>query len=174
VGQLNGSGVRSVRQIDELVRVLEGDPEFRPGLSLLEVAPGRPHPVAKGRGALIGAGQAGEFGGAPITRRQPSRSTSTWLSSTCGAPGRSFRVPRFPLTPILGALMCAYLMASLGADPWVVFGIWMLVGVVAAYFGYGRRHSRVAALSHEEYRELSGRNPSAATSTPEPMKADTP
>lgn len=67
---------------------------------------------------------------------------------------RTFRVPFFPLTPILGALMCAYLMANLGADTWVTFGIWMLVGL-AAYFGYGRRNSRVAALSYEEYRELS-------------------
>jgi APA family basic amino acid/polyamine antiporter len=83
---------------------------------------------------------------------------------------RTFRVPLFPLTPILGALMCAYLMANLGADTWAVFGIWMLVGL-AAYFGYGRKHSRVAALGHEEYRELSGRETSPL-STPEPTKAD--
>ena len=72
---------------------------------------------------------------------------------------RSFRVPLFPLTPILGAAMCGYLMLNLGADTWVVFGLWMLVGL-AVYFGYGRRHSRVAALSHEEYRELSAAAPS--------------
>jgi APA family basic amino acid/polyamine antiporter len=84
---------------------------------------------------------------------------------------RTFRVPLFPLTPILGALMCAYLMANLGADTWVTFGIWMLVGL-AAYFGYGRRHSRVAALSHEEYRELSSRELSSAPSIPELSKAD--
>ena len=41
---------------------------------------------------------------------------------------RSFRVPLFPLTPILAPLMCAYLMANLGADTWVVFGARMLVG----------------------------------------------
>jgi APA family basic amino acid/polyamine antiporter len=61
-------------------------------------------------------------------------------------------------------------MANLGADTWVTFGIWMLVGV-AAYFGYGRRNSRVAALSHEEYRELS-RPESSTLSTPEPTKAE--
>ena len=83
---------------------------------------------------------------------------------------RSFRVPLFPLTPILGAAMCGYLMLNLGADTWVVFGLWMLVGL-AVYFGYGRRHSRVAALSHEEYRELSGAAPSDTQPTPEPMKA---
>ena len=52
--------------------------------------------------------------------------------------------------------MCAYLMANLGAETWAVFGIWMLVGL-AAYFGYGRRHSRVAAMSQAEYREASQR-----------------
>lgn len=86
---------------------------------------------------------------------------------------RTFRVPLFPLTPILGALMCAYLMANLGADTWMTFGIWMLVGL-AAYFGYGRRNSRVASLTHEEYRELSSRELSSTPSNPEPMKADLP
>ena len=83
---------------------------------------------------------------------------------------RSFRVPLFPLTPILGALMCAYLMANLGAETWAVFGVWMLVGL-AAYFGYGRKNSRVAALSHEEYRELSSRQPANTTTTQE-LKAE--
>ena len=46
----------------------------------------------------------------------------------------------------------------------------MLVGL-AVYFGYGRRHSRVAALSHEEYRELSGAAPTDTTPASEPMKA---
>lgn len=84
---------------------------------------------------------------------------------------RSFRVPLFPLTPILGALMCAYLMVNLGAETWAVFGIWMLVGV-AAYFGYSRRNSRVAALTAEEYRELTaGGTTGTASAQPEPTKA---
>jgi basic amino acid/polyamine antiporter, APA family len=79
---------------------------------------------------------------------------------------RSFRVPLYPITPVLGTLMCAYLMANLGADTWVVFGGWMLVGI-ALYFGYGRRNSKVAALSEEEYRELSTR-----VADPETVKAE--
>jgi APA family basic amino acid/polyamine antiporter len=77
---------------------------------------------------------------------------------------RSYRVPLYPLTPILGSLMCIYLMINLGGITWLVFTGWMLVGIVA-YFGYGRRHSKVAQLSAEEYRVL-------ATSTfeDEPMK----
>ncbi|MDJ0319558.1 amino acid permease [Pseudarthrobacter sp. PS3-L1] len=74
---------------------------------------------------------------------------------------RTFRVPLFPLTPILGAVMCGYLMLNLGADTWVVFGLWMAVGI-AFYFGYGRRHSKVAALSTAEYLELSVSSPTKA------------
>jgi len=42
----------------------------------------------------------------------------------------------------------------------------MLLGL-AAHFGYVRKNSGVAALSHEEYRELSGRQPANATTTQE-------
>lgn len=79
---------------------------------------------------------------------------------------RSFRVPLYPLTPVLGAIMCAYLMANLGADTWLVFGAWMLVGV-GLYLGYGRRRSTVAALSEEDYRILA-----AHEDAPELVKAD--
>lgn len=79
---------------------------------------------------------------------------------------RSFRVPLYPATPVLGTLMCAYLMANLGADTWLVFGAWMLVGI-AIYFGYGRRNSKVAALSELDYRELTAKAPSQ-----EPVKAE--
>lgn len=35
------------------------------------------------------------------------------------------------------------MMGSLGAVTWVVFGVWMAVGLVV-YFGYGLRRSRLA------------------------------
>src|SRR4029453_9922089 len=60
--------------------------------------------------------------------------------------------------------MFAYLMANLGADTWLVFGAWMLVGA-ALYFGYGRRNSKVAALSELDYRALTDR-----PTTPHPRK----
>ena len=67
---------------------------------------------------------------------------------------RSYRVAFYPVTPFLGALMCVYLMANLGGPTWVVFLLWMAVGQVA-YFAYGRRHSKVAALSQSDYETLS-------------------
>ncbi|WP_207933460.1 amino acid permease [Actinomadura sp. GC306] len=57
---------------------------------------------------------------------------------------RGFRVPFYPVTPLLGVGFCVYLMVGLGGITWTVFGLWILVGL-AAYFLYGRRRSRLAA-----------------------------
>ncbi|WP_308287041.1 amino acid permease [Actinomadura parmotrematis] len=56
---------------------------------------------------------------------------------------RSFRSPLFPITPIIGVALCVYLMAGLESVTWLVFLIWLAVGMVA-YFGYGRRNSKLA------------------------------
>lgn len=57
---------------------------------------------------------------------------------------RTFKVPLYPVTPILAIIFCVYLMLNLGVITWVVFGIWILVGA-ALYLGYGRRHSVLAS-----------------------------
>lgn len=57
---------------------------------------------------------------------------------------RTFKVALFPLTPILGFLACGWVMLSLDAVTWEVFGVWMAVGLVV-YFLYGIRRSRLAA-----------------------------
>jgi APA family basic amino acid/polyamine antiporter len=59
---------------------------------------------------------------------------------------RGFRVPGVPVVPIVGALLCFYLMKQLTIQTWLRFVIWLLVGLVI-YFLYGRRHSR---LQHGE------------------------
>lgn len=56
---------------------------------------------------------------------------------------RTFRVPLGWLFPVLGFLFCAYNMFSLDSVTWVVFGVWMAVGLVF-YFVYGMRRSRLA------------------------------
>ncbi|MDN3295785.1 amino acid permease [Streptomyces ficellus] len=56
---------------------------------------------------------------------------------------RTFKVPFGPVFPVLGFVFCAYNMFSLDAVTWVVFGIWMAVGLVF-YFLYGMRRSRLA------------------------------
>ncbi|WP_440065158.1 amino acid permease [Streptosporangium sp. OZ121] len=55
---------------------------------------------------------------------------------------RGFRTPFFPITPILGVILCLVVMAGLAGVTWLAFGIWMAAGLLA-YFLYGYRHSRL-------------------------------
>jgi APA family basic amino acid/polyamine antiporter len=48
--------------------------------------------------------------------------------------------------PILSVLACLYLMLNLSVETWLRFLAWLAIGLVI-YFGYGRRHSRVAGRS---------------------------
>jgi len=59
---------------------------------------------------------------------------------------RPFRTPLVPLVPILGIIVSGYLMLSLPFDTWLRMIIWLILGL-AIYFGYGRKHSRVAELA---------------------------
>jgi len=53
---------------------------------------------------------------------------------------RPFRVAFVPLVPVLGILLCLFLMLSLPAENWWRLMIWLAVGFVI-YFGYGAKHS---------------------------------
>jgi len=62
------------------------------------------------------------------------------------APGlkRPFRTPLFPATPILGALMCIFLLMSLMASAHTRrFFLIYLIGGIVVYFLYGIRHSKL-------------------------------
>ncbi len=59
---------------------------------------------------------------------------------------RPFKVPFFPVFPILGILFCLLLMFSLPSENWWRLIIWLLIGMVI-YFSYGRRHS---VLNHKQ------------------------
>ncbi|MFI1509528.1 amino acid permease [Streptomyces sp. NPDC020597] len=62
---------------------------------------------------------------------------------------RTFRVPLSPVLPALGFGFCVWMMGSLSAVTWVVFGVWMAVGLVF-YFLYGHRRSRLATPAPSE------------------------
>ena len=56
---------------------------------------------------------------------------------------RPFRTPMVPLVPILGILICGYMMSSLPGATWERLIVWMVIGLVI-YFTYSRSHSRLA------------------------------
>ena len=53
---------------------------------------------------------------------------------------RAFRVPLFPVIPIMGIVSCLILMYFLPLVTWIRFGAWLLVGMLV-YFSYGFRNS---------------------------------
>ncbi len=55
---------------------------------------------------------------------------------------RPFKTPFVPLIPILGILICGYMMVNLGFDTWMRLIIWMVIGI-AIYFLYGRKNSKL-------------------------------
>jgi APA family basic amino acid/polyamine antiporter len=55
---------------------------------------------------------------------------------------RPFRVPLYPLVPILGILTCLLLMFSLPVENWYRLIAWMALGFVV-YFLYGHKHSEL-------------------------------
>ena len=56
---------------------------------------------------------------------------------------RAFRTPLVPLVPILGILTCLAQMFFLPSITWLNLTVWMTLGF-AVYFGYSRRHSKLA------------------------------
>ncbi|GHF64836.1 APA family basic amino acid/polyamine antiporter [Amycolatopsis bartoniae] len=56
---------------------------------------------------------------------------------------RPFTVPFSPVLPIIAAVACFYLMLNLDVMTWIRFAVWLALGLLI-YFGYGRRHSRLA------------------------------
>jgi amino acid transporter len=62
---------------------------------------------------------------------------------------RGFKVPGYPVTPILSILACAYILASLHWYTWLVFAGWIAVFLVF-YMLYGRKHSVLGQERGEE------------------------
>lgn len=57
---------------------------------------------------------------------------------------RGFKVPGYPVTPVLAIIACIYLLSGLSAVTWIAFVSWMALAVIV-YFAYGRRHSTLNA-----------------------------
>jgi basic amino acid/polyamine antiporter, APA family len=57
---------------------------------------------------------------------------------------RGFKVPGYPLTPILSIAACAYILFSLHWYTWIAFSAWVAVALIY-YLAWGRRHSALNA-----------------------------
>ncbi|WP_052868599.1 amino acid permease [Streptomyces niger] len=70
------------------------------------------------------------------------------LRRTRPALPRRFRVPIFPVSPLLGIAFCLYLIYGTGPATWLQFAVFLAVGAVV-YALYGRRHSRLGDVAPE-------------------------
>ncbi|ORB34319.1 amino acid permease [Mycobacterium paraseoulense] len=53
---------------------------------------------------------------------------------------RAFKVPGYPVTPVLSVLACGYILVSLHWYTWIAFSCWIALALVF-YFVWGRHHS---------------------------------
>ena len=57
---------------------------------------------------------------------------------------RAFKVPGYPVTPVLSVLACGYILASLHWYTWIAFTGWVTLALIF-YFVWGRHHSALNA-----------------------------
>jgi APA family basic amino acid/polyamine antiporter len=62
---------------------------------------------------------------------------------------RPFRVPFYPLTPILGILVCGAMVYPLLEESWLRLAGWLAIGIVI-YIVYGVRHAKKPVWSLED------------------------
>ena len=60
---------------------------------------------------------------------------------------RPFKVPGYPVTPILAILGCLWIIKDLRIPTILVFLVWTAI-VIAWYFAYGRKHSHLGRHEH--------------------------
>ena len=69
--------------------------------------------------------------------------TVIWLRRTHPEIARGYRVPFYPVVPVLGIVSCAWLISSVPANVLIFFG-WYVLGAAALYFIYGMHNSELA------------------------------
>lgn len=55
---------------------------------------------------------------------------------------RAFKTPLVPFVPVMGIIVCVYLMYSLPNESWLRLAVWLALGLVI-YFTYSRKNSKL-------------------------------
>jgi basic amino acid/polyamine antiporter, APA family len=71
---------------------------------------------------------------------------------------RAFRTPLVPIVPALAVLTCLFVMLNLPVETWLRFVAWLAIGAVL-YFGYSRRHSKLAGTTGTTDQKAAGGSP---------------
>jgi APA family basic amino acid/polyamine antiporter len=58
-------------------------------------------------------------------------------------PNDGFKVPFYPVLPIISVILCVLMMTQLSAETWIASIIWFIFGMII-YFAYGIKHSQLA------------------------------
>ncbi|KRN93550.1 amino acid permease [Pediococcus stilesii] len=58
-------------------------------------------------------------------------------------PNSGFKVPGYPVIPIISGLACIYLITTLSVETWIGSAIWFTIGLII-YFSYGINHSKLS------------------------------
>jgi basic amino acid/polyamine antiporter, APA family len=66
-----------------------------------------------------------------------------WLRQTRPDLPRGFKVPLYPILPVIGILSCLFLIESVEKKVLIFFG-WFILGAVVVYFAYGMWNSKLA------------------------------
>ncbi len=59
-----------------------------------------------------------------------------------------FKVPGYPVIPIISGLFCIFMICQLNKDVFIMAGIWLVIGIVL-YFAYGYNHSQLESKNAE-------------------------
>ncbi|NMO01493.1 amino acid permease [Gordonia sp. TBRC 11910] len=62
---------------------------------------------------------------------------------------RPFKVPGYPVVPILTVVACIYVLFSLKPVTWAICGVWLAL-VFAGYLVYGRKHATLNTYTSDE------------------------
>lgn len=54
-----------------------------------------------------------------------------------------FKVPFYPVLPVISGILCIIMMTRLSAETWIASIIWFIIGTIL-YFTYGIKHSKLA------------------------------